>query len=256
MNRFATRLGALLLVSVLLVLCTAGQAGAATTYTVQKGDSLYLVAQRYGVTVAALKSANGLKTDTIYPGQKLTIPGGTSSANRYTVVMGDSLYLIAKRFGVTVAAIKQANNLSGDTVYPGQVLSIPGGSSRQVVAVSRSMSRSDLNLLARVVYGEARGEVYEGKVAVAAVVLNRLKHPNFPKTIPGIIYEPGAFTAVADGQINLTPDAESYKAVQDALNGWDPTYGAIYYWNPATATSKWVWSRPITVRIGNHVFAK
>lgn len=244
------------LVCVLLVLLTAGFAVAATTYTVQRGDSLYLLANKFGVAVSAIKSSNGLSGSTIYVGQKLTIPGATSSGNRYTVVRGDSLYLIAQRFGVTVAAIKQANGLSSSTIYSGQVLSIPGAASRQVVTVSRSMSRSDLNLMARAVYSEARGEVYEGQVAVAAVILNRLKNPNFPKTIPGIIYEPGAFTAVDDGQINLSPNDSAYKAVQDALNGWDPTYGALYYWNPATATSKWVWSRPITVKIGSHVFAK
>lgn len=98
------------------------------------------------------------------------------------------------------------------------------------------------------------GEPYVGKVAVAAVVLNRVKHPSFPNTIAGVIYQPRAFTAVDDGQINLAPDAESLRAARDAMNGWDPTYGAIYYWNPATATSSWIWSRPVHITIGKHVF--
>lgn len=111
-------------------------------------------------------------------------------------------------------------------------------------------------MLAHVIHGEARGEPYTGKVAIGAVVLNRARDSRFPKTIAGVIYQPGAFTAVSDGQINLVPDSSSYKAARDALNGWDPTYGCIYYWNPATATSKWIWSRPIVIRIGKHVFAK
>lgn len=113
----------------------------------------------------------------------------------------------------------------------------------------------DVYLLAKAVHGEARGEPYLGKVAVAAVVLNRVADPRFPNTIAGVIYQPGAFTAVSDGQINLTPDEESLKAARDALNGWDPTYGAIYYYNPAKATSSWIWSRPVHLVIGKHHFA-
>lgn len=121
---------------------------------------------------------------------------------------------------------------------------------------SSSTSSSDLNLLARIIYGEARGEPYTGQVAVGAVVLNRVRHSSFPNTIAGVIYQKGAFDAVADGQINYTPNSTAIKAAQDALNGWDPSYGAIYYFNPATATNKWIWSRPSTVTIGNHRFCK
>lgn len=117
------------------------------------------------------------------------------------------------------------------------------------------ISSSDLNLLARCVYAEARGEPYTGQVAIAAVVLNRVKSPSFPNTIAGVIYQPYAFTAVDDGQINLTPNQTAYKAAQDALNGWDPTYGCIYYYNPATATSSWIWSRKVVLSIGRHNFA-
>ncbi|MGI6623056.1 MAG: spore cortex-lytic enzyme [Acetivibrionales bacterium] len=114
----------------------------------------------------------------------------------------------------------------------------------------------NLDLMARVIYGEARGEPYEGMVAVGAVVLNRVADSRFPNTIPGVIYQPGAFDVVSDGQINLTPNDTAYRAARDALNGWDPTYGCIYYFNPATATSKWIWSRPIVVKIGKHNFCK
>lgn len=119
-----------------------------------------------------------------------------------------------------------------------------------------STSSGDANLLAHLVHGEARGEPYVGQVAVAAVVLNRTRDGRFPRTIAGVIYEPGAFDAVADGQINLSPDANAYNAARDALNGWDPSYGCIYYYNPVTATSKWIWSRPIMLKIGRHNFAK
>lgn len=119
-------------------------------------------------------------------------------------------------------------------------------------------SAGDVQLLARAVNGEARGEVYEGQVAVAAVILNRVKHPSFPNTISGVIYQPGAFTAVDDGQINepIAENSTVYKACQDAMNGWDPTYGAIYYFNPETATNKWIWSRPLIIQIGKHRFCK
>ena len=112
--------------------------------------------------------------------------------------------------------------------------------------------------MARAVNGEARGEIYEGQVAVAAVILNRVKHPSFPNTIAGVIYQPGAFTAVNDGQIHASLDKSStvYKACQDALNGWDPSGGAIYYYNPAKTTNKWIYSRPVVKVLGNHTFAK
>lgn len=116
------------------------------------------------------------------------------------------------------------------------------------------LTANDLKLMANAVYGESRGEPYEGQVAVAAVILNRLKDENFPNTISGVIFEPLAFTAVADGQIWLTPNETAAKAVQDAVNGWDPTGGCTYYFNPETATSKWIWSRPQVKTIGKHIF--
>ena len=121
-----------------------------------------------------------------------------------------------------------------------------------------SSSASDLQLMARAINGEARGEPYEGQVAVGAVILNRVKSSQFPNTIAGVIYQSGAFTAVADGQINAPIDENStvYKAAQDAMNGWDPTGGCIYYFNPATATNKWIWSRPLVKTIGKHRFCK
>ncbi len=121
---------------------------------------------------------------------------------------------------------------------------------------SSSSNSSDINLLSRIIYSESRGEPYAGQVAVGAVVLNRVKSSSFPNSIAGVIYQSGAFDAVSDGQINLTPNSTAKKAAQDALNGWDPSYGAIYYFNPSTATNKWIWSRPMTVIIGKHRFCK
>ena len=116
-------------------------------------------------------------------------------------------------------------------------------------------TNSDTYLLARCIYAEARGESYTGQVAVGAVVLNRVKSSQFPNTISGVIYQKNAFTAVNDGQINLTPDQTAINAAKDAMNGWDPTYGCLYYYNPATATSAWIFTRETVVTIGKHVFA-
>ncbi|MDD4494350.1 MAG: spore cortex-lytic enzyme [Eubacteriales bacterium] len=126
------------------------------------------------------------------------------------------------------------------------------------VAYAAGSPANDEQLIARAINGEARGEVYEGQVAVGAVILNRTRDSHFPNTVAGVIYQPGAFTAVSDGQINVPIDAKStvVKAARDALNGWDPTGGALYYWNPATATSKWIWSRQIVKTIGKHHFGK
>jgi len=119
-----------------------------------------------------------------------------------------------------------------------------------------SLNRSEMDIMARVIHGEARGEPYKGQVAVGAVVMNRIKSAQFPDTIRGVVFQPGAFTAINDGQYWLTPNKAAYQAALDAVRGWDPTGGALYYFNPKTATSKWIWSRPQTVTIGNHIFAR
>ena len=118
-----------------------------------------------------------------------------------------------------------------------------------------SFSNADVTLLARLIYGEARGESYTGQIAVGAVVMNRLRSSSFPNTISGVIYQPYAFTAVNDGQINLTPNDKAYRAAKEAMNGYDPSYGALYYYNPAVATNSWIFTRKTTVVIGRHVFA-
>lgn len=156
----------------------------------------------------------------------------------------------------TANAVKQfqrkhgitADGIAGPATL--EKIGLPTGSS------SSSSYESNVALLARIINGEARGEKYEGQVAVGAVVLNRVKHPSFPNSIAGVIYQPGAFTAVDDGQINAQMYNSSYSAARDALNGWDPTGGAIYYYNPRTATNSWIRSRPVIKTIGKHVFCK
>lgn len=132
---------------------------------------------------------------------------------------------------------------------------VDGATANSLGIYMSTQQNNDLYLLAKCIHAEARGEVYEGKVAVGAVILNRVKDPNFPNTIYGVIYQPWAFTAVHDGQIGLEPDGSAYQAAQDAMNGWDPSYGSIYYYNPTTATSSWIFSRQTVVVIGKHVFA-
>ena len=158
-----------------------------------------------------------------------------------------------------VVRFQKKNGLKADGVAGEETLAAMGISARQsAVAASASEGSSyqnEVELLARLIHGEARGEPYVGMVAVGAVVLNRVKSSRFPNTIAGVIYQEGAFDAVADGQINLTPNEQSRRAARDALNGWDPTGGCQYYYNPATATSKWIWTREVRLNIGDHSFA-
>ena len=156
-----------------------------------------------------------------------------------------------------VKAFQRKNGLTVDGIAGQKTLSAMGiNSSSSGSNAGNNTNSNDVNLLARVIYGEARGEPYTGQVAVGAVIMNRVKHNSFPNTLASVIYQSGAFDAVADGQVNLSPDSTAKKAAQDAINGWDPSYGAIYYFNPSTATNKWIWSRPVTVTIGKHRFCK
>lgn len=158
----------------------------------------------------------------------------------------DGIY--GSRTRAAVIKFQKKNGLSADGIVGTQTAKALGMS-------LSSQSSNDLYLLAKCIHAEARGEPYSGQVAVGAVILNRVKSSKFPNTIYGVIYQPYAFTAVSDGQINLEPNSTAYKAARDALNGWDPTYGCIYYYNPSTATSSWIWSRKVVVTIGKHNFA-
>ena len=161
----------------------------------------------------------------------------------------------------TLKAVKkfqQKNGLNADGIAGTKTLQAMGifNSSGSSGSPTGSNSSSSLNLISRFVYAESRGEPYQGQVAVAAVILNRVKDSRFPNTVSGVVYQSGAFTCVTDGQINLSPNNTAKKAAQDAMNGWDPSLGAVYYFNPNTATSKWIWSRTMTIKIGKHRFCK
>ena len=157
----------------------------------------------------------------------------------------------------TVSAVKLFQSKNGLTVD-----GIAGTKTLAAMGIYNSSSsgsstnNTDLNLLAHLIYAEARGEPYKGQVAVGAVVLNRVKSSSFPNTVAGVIYQKNAFSVVNDGQINLSPNTTAINAARDALNGWDPTSGCIYYFNPDTATSGWIWSRPYVMTIGKHRFCK
>lgn len=169
----------------------------------------------------------------------------------------DGIY--GSRTETAVRYFQRKNGLVVDGIAGKNTLAAMGIQSSSSSTASSSVggySSSDLNLIARAVYGEARGEPYTGQVAVAAVILNRVRDSRFPKTVAGVVYQAGAFDVVADGQINLTPNDTAYKAVRDAVNGWDPTYGCLYYYNPRTATNKWIRSLPISTTIGSHVFCR
>lgn len=156
-----------------------------------------------------------------------------------------------------VKLFQKKNGIKVDGVVGRETLNALGINQSSSSSDSSSSSHeSDVWLMACAINGEGRGEPYVGQVAIGAVIMNRVNHPSFPNTIAGVIYQPGAFDAVKDGQINLTPSSSCIKAARDAINGWDPTNGAIYYWNPSTATNKWIQSVPVMSSIGNHVFGK
>ncbi len=239
----------------------------AAVHTVSPGESLYSISLNYGITLNSLAEANGIQGSMIYPGQQLYVPeNGTGGDSFYTVRAGDSLYLIGQMFGISYQEIVWANGLSDTNIYPGMSLYIPVASGSTVQRPVSQVSRggyfqrptpTDVDLLARLITAEADGEPYNGKVAVGAVVLNRLASPGFPKTIRDVIYEyedgTYQFEPVMNGWINKPASAESIRAARDALNGWDPTNGALYFFASYVKNS-WLWARPLSKIIGNVAF--
>ncbi len=161
----------------------------------------------------------------------------------------DGIY--GSRTEAAVLLFQQKNGLAVDGKAGAETLAALGISSAGLIEQNTS---GDVALLARLISAEARGESYEGQVAVGAVVMNRIAHPSFPNTLSGVIYQRGAFSCLDDGQFDEPVAQSAYAAARDAMNGYDPTGGAIYYFNPATATSQWIWSRPLIVQIGKHRF--
>ncbi len=205
---------------------------------------------------AILYSGTFVLIDAFSPSEEIVVTASQSENKQIQQKLKDLGYYYGNIDGIlgsqSVTAIKNFQRDYGLTVD-----GIVGPNTLKALGLSSTASYTsqDLYLLAKCVHAEARGEPYVGQVAVAAVILNRVDSPEFPNTISGVIYQPWAFTAVHDGQINLEPNESAYSAAKDALNGWDPTYGCLYYYNPETATSEWIWTRTTVVTIGKHVFA-
>ncbi|AEG59942.1 cell wall hydrolase [Desulforamulus ruminis] len=188
-------------------------------------------------------------------------PDQSSFQIGYTVSAGDTLYQICKDYNVSLTSLMRVNNLKKTVIYPGQRLTIPTATvSPYGMVLSRGeASRDEIRLLSKLIHAEARGESFEGKVAVGAVILNRLASPDFPKSIKEVILESNGrvyqFSPVQDGSINLEPDQESVEAALQALMGHDPTDGALFFYNPSVAKDQWIRTLPVITKIGNHVFA-
>lgn len=239
----------------------AAQDAFAATYKVVAGDTLYKISQVYNTTTTNLINDNELSSSSIYPGQILYV-----SSKTYTVQSGDSLYLIAQKYGTTVDIIRRANNIWTNNIYVGQVVNIPVTTTTTTSTVTAATSQykgisytaSDVDLLARLIMAEAQGESYQAKVAVGGVVVNRVKSSTFPNTISGVIYQTVngyyQFTPVLNGWINRPADSDSIKAAYEALNGNDPTNGALFYFDN-TVTNQWLRSKPVSIIIGNLIFA-
>lgn len=170
------------------------------------------------------------------------------NAGKVDGIFGSSTREAVKRF-------QRKNGLTADGIVGAKTAAALGMTISSGSSSNSSYNSSDVYLLAKCIYAESRGEPYLGQVAVGAVILNRVRSSSFPNSISGVIYQPYAFTAVSDGQINLEPNSTAYSAARDAMNGWDPTNGCLYYYNPATATSSWIWSREVRLTIGKHKFA-
>jgi N-acetylmuramoyl-L-alanine amidase len=182
-----------------------------------------------------------------------------STAVSYTVREGDTLYEIAQEHRVSLRELMQVNNLTESLIRPGDVLELPEPVEVEIALSRGKVSREELMLLARIIHAEARGESFEGKVAVGAVVLNRIRSPHFPKTISDVIFQKNnrvyQFSPVGDGSFNLEPDETSLEAALQALSGKDPTGGALFFYNPELSSDRWIRTLPVMTRIGNHVFA-
>lgn len=232
-------------------------------YTVKRGDTLFNLARRFGVSAEAIRRSSGLRSSALRIGQRLNIPSGRAQAAQtrgwtYTVKRGDSLYSISRRVGVSVGALRRANGLRSNALRIGQRLTIPagGGAAAAVPAAQTTRAGIDVYTLARIIHAEAEAEPYLGKVAVGAVILNRIQHPSFPNTLAGVIYQPHAFESVTNGWYTRPPGQESINAARACLSGWDPSGGAIYFFNPAKTNNAFIWSKQTIKRIGKHLFAK
>ncbi|KJS67665.1 MAG: hypothetical protein JL50_06495 [Peptococcaceae bacterium BICA1-7] len=269
MKKVSLRVTGMLVTVLLLVvlLFSLGQALAAT-HTVSPGESLWEIGQWYGVDAGAIKSANNLSSNSIYSGQKIYIPE-KSSGGSYTVLPGDSLYTIASRYGTSVKQLMADNGLKSTVIYPGQTIRVAGapaansaGSGVSRGGVNRNysgnVSSSEFDTLARIITAEADNQSYETKVAVGAVVLNRVESGIFPGSINGVVYQVDEggryqFEPVLNGWINRPPSQSAINAAREALSGADPTNGALFFWE-SWVKSGYLNSRPVAGTIGAFTF--
>ncbi|WP_418790269.1 cell wall hydrolase [Phosphitispora sp. TUW77] len=253
----------IIMVAIIFSACFA-YAGEAACYTVKPGDTLYGIGKRFGLHYSAVMKINKLDSIIIRPGMKLNIP--VEKGSFHIVKEGETLYAISRKYDVMVTEIKNRNNLSDNLIVPGMRLLLPGtavavsGHAQRVLSGSTSLDSDDILLLAKMIYAESRGESLKGQIAVAAVILNRLKSREFPSTIDEVIFQKTKgvyqFTPVANGKINLEPDRSSFYAAERALKGEDPTNGALFFYNPEISSDTWIKTLPVTKVIGNHVFAR
>lgn len=235
-------------------------------HQVQPGETLYQIAKQYQTTVEVLKEINRLIDERIYTGQKLIIISDsvtnkpTIGPNTYTIQEGDNLYQIAKRFQIPLELLCSVNNIDQTiTIKPGQILRLPlNGAIQNNIYKHIEISESELELLARLVAAESKGEPLEGQVAVAATVLNRVLDSRYPNSVYDVIYHiykgRYQFSPISDGRINEPATQSAYEAVQLALGGWDPSNGARGFFNPDKSSDTWVRAQTVTATIGNHVF--
>jgi len=256
------KLKSVLLCAVCILLFGTAAAEAAVRHTVQRGETLWRISRQYSTTTAAIGSANNLtNVSLIEAGQVLVIPG------RHRVAPGETLWRISQHYGLSVAAIAQASGIANAVmIFPGQILTIPGEEAGRAPVISRQLpnnsgvniTAAEMDLLARLVRAEAGSEPYDGQVAVAATVLNRVKDPRFPATVTAVIFQiAGGFyqyCPVENGTINIPANQSAINAVRDAINGSDPSLGATGFYNPRKTTNQWVRSQPVTTVIANHIF--
>jgi len=226
----------------------------AAEYKVAANDSLYKIGQLFKTPVDTIKSDNFMTSNNINIGQKLYV-----SAYSYKVKSGDTIYLIAHKYGITESALRQANNKWDNVIMPGQTLILPGVAPASGSTAVISYSKSDVDLLARLINAEAGGVSYKAMVAVGGVVVNRVKSTDWPNTISSVINQKIGgyyqFTPVKNGYINTPATPQSIRAAWEALDGVDPSKGAIFYFDD-TSTNTWLWSKPISAQINSMVFTK
>lgn len=229
----------------------------AASYTIEAKDSLYTISRMFNTSVNQLMSDNNLNSTLIYPGQVLEVPGQI-----YTVKSGDTMYLIAKRFGIPFETLRKANNIWGNMIYPGQQLVLPGKSAVTTTNPTGTVvpyASAEVDLLARLIAAEARGESYDAMVAVGAVVVNRVQSTEWPNSISAVINHVSGgyhqFTPVKNGEISKPATDESLKAAWAALYGKDTSNGALFFFDNSS-TNQWLWSKKVTARIGAMVFVK